>query len=560
MKTPPFLATFLVFFGCVLAFPYALHAQWKTETYALKGGWNGIYLHGDASYTTPAVLFQNYPTVLEVWRWNPNPDQTQYSTSPAEPSATSSEWTIWNRNDPEEQLLTAMVGQSSYLIRLSGSSTTTTNVSIPQRPRPPSATWLVSGANFIGFPADSTTPLMASYFATFPAALASPAKVFKYIGGELGATNPFQVATSSERLSRNTAYWFEAATVGDFTGPVRYELPSNDGLAFGRTGSVITVGVTNRTTSALTLTLSTVNSEAAPAGQTAITGPVPLTRRVYDATTGVTTETAITGSFTVSLPASGRLNLEFGLNRSLLTGNSSALYASLLRIKDSANYTDVYLPTSAQTATPAGLWTGQVDVTTVQSTVAGSPGNTTPRSFPLRVNIHVDANGVARLLSQAYVGTLASTGNPLGICTKEVGLLASQKADALRLVSSTLPLDRVITGTGSFAVGSTLSHTVSIPFDDPTNPFVHAYHPDHDNRDARLAPLAAGKESYTLTRQLTFTFTATPPGGGTVTGWGTTIYGGTYSETIQGLNKVPLTVGGTFTLRRVSEIASLTVN
>ena len=560
MKTPPFLAALLVFIGCVLAFPNALHAQWKTETYALKGGWNGIYLHGDASHTTPATLFQNYPTVLEVWRWNPNPDQTQYSTSPSEPSSTSSEWTIWKRNDPEEQLLTAMVGQSSYLVYLSGSSSTTTNVAIPQRPRPPAATWLVSGANFLGFPADSTTPLMASYFASFPAALASPSKVYKYIGGELGSTNPFAVATSSERLNRNTAYWFEATVVGDFTGPLKYELPSTDGLAFGRTGSVITVGVTNRTTSALTLTLSTVNSEAAPSGQTAITGPVPLTRRVYDSTTGVTTETAITGSFTVSVPASGRLNLEFGLTRSSLTGNSSALYASFLRIKDSANFSDVYLPASAQTATPAGLWAGQIDVSSVQSTVAGSPGSTTTRSFPLRALVHVDTNGVARLLSQAYVGTLASTGNPLGICTKEVGLLSSQKGDALRLVSSTMPLDRAITGTGSFAVGSTLSHTVNIAFDDPTNPFVHAYHPDHDNRDARLAPLAAGKESYTLTRQLTFTFTASPPDGSTVTGWGTTIYGGTYSETIQGLNKVPLTVGGTFTFRRVSEISAITLN
>lgn len=28
-------------------------AQWQSTTYALKGGWNAIYLHGDASYAPP---------------------------------------------------------------------------------------------------------------------------------------------------------------------------------------------------------------------------------------------------------------------------------------------------------------------------------------------------------------------------------------------------------------------------------------------------------------------------------------------------------------------------
>ncbi len=341
---------------------------------------------------------------------------------------------------------------------------------------------------------------------------------------------------------------------------MEYELPSADGLAFGRTGSLITVGVTNRTSSALTLTLSTQNSEAAPASQTPVTGPVALTRRTFDSATGAYVETPLVGESTVSVPANGRLNLEFGLDRAQITGSDSALYASFLRIKDSAKLSDVLLPASAQRASPAGLWIGQADVSAVNSTVAGSPGATTARTFPLRVNLHVDAAGVARLLSQAYVGTLAATGHPVGICTRESALLADAKESALRVVSSQMPLDRAIAGSGAFAVGSTLEHTVTIPFDDPTNPFVHAYHPDHDNRDARLAPLAAGVESHTITRRITFTFTAAPPDGSTVTGWGVTIYGGTYAETIEGLNKVPLTVGGAFTLRRISEIADITLN
>src|SRR5690606_15680068 len=121
--------------------------------------------------------------------------------------------------------------------------------------------------------------------------------------------------------------------------------------------------------------------------------------------------------------------------------------------------------------------------------VDDSYGTATARPFPLRVIIHVDGNGTARLLSQAFVGPLASTGNPLGIATLENALRADTKADALRVVSSQMPLDRVIAGSGAFRVGQALSYTLTIPFDDPTHPFVHQYHPDHDNRDARFSPL-----------------------------------------------------------------------
>lgn len=58
------------------------HAQWQTTSYTLQGGWNSIYLHGDASHATPDTLFANHPEVLEVWRWNPNPNQVQFISTP----------------------------------------------------------------------------------------------------------------------------------------------------------------------------------------------------------------------------------------------------------------------------------------------------------------------------------------------------------------------------------------------------------------------------------------------------------------------------------------------
>jgi hypothetical protein len=44
-----------------LCFVTTAHAQWQSTTYTLKGGWNSIYLHGDATHATLDELFTAYP-------------------------------------------------------------------------------------------------------------------------------------------------------------------------------------------------------------------------------------------------------------------------------------------------------------------------------------------------------------------------------------------------------------------------------------------------------------------------------------------------------------------
>ena len=535
----------------------AAQAQWQTTTYTLKGGWNSIYLHGDATHATLDELFASNPEVVEVWRWNPNPSQVQFISSPLIPSAGTPEWSTWVR-DGSSNSLGQLLGQTAYLVKCSGSTSNSYNVAIPQRILPPSAAWVRNGANFMGFKNGSTYPTMGSYFATFPVAIASGVKIYKYVGGDLGPGNPLQVFSPSfETLDRNQAYWFDSEVVGNFYAPVEISLSKSSGLDFGRTGSTVTVRLRNRSDAVSTVTIAPVDSAAAPSGEEGITGSVPLRRRTFDTETATWIETDVSSAFTEVVGPNAAVELTFGIDRTAMTGDSNAFYASMLRFTDSAGLYDILVPATARKASLAGLWIGEARVSAVESKVPGSADTDTPQGYPLRYLIHVDDAGAARVLSQVFLGKLAGESPQDGITPLESNLSTADKAGASRIVAAHLPLDRVLATSGSFAVGSSLSCTIATPFDDPVSPFVHQYHPDHDNQSGSTA-LVSGQESYDISRAVTFTLAATPPEGVSPIGYGGSVIAGTYAEVISGLHKDTLQVAGTFTLHRVSEIGTLT--
>ena len=538
----------------------AAQAQWQTTTYTLKGGWNSIYLHGDATHATLDELFASNPEVVEVWRWNPNPSQVQFISSPLIPSAGTPEWSTWVR-DGSSNSLGQLLGQTAYLVKCSGSTSNSYNVAIPQRILPPSAAWVRNGANFMGFPSfknGSTYPTMGSYFATFPVAIASGVKIYKYVGGDLGPGNPLQVFSPSfETLDRNQAYWFDSEVVGNFYAPVEISLSKSSGLDFGRTGSTVTVRLRNRSDAVSTVTIAPVDSAAAPSGEEGITGSVPLRRRTFDTETATWIETDVSSAFTEVVGPNAAVELTFGIDRTAMTGDSNAFYASMLRFTDSAGLYDILVPATARKASLAGLWIGEARVSAVESKVPGSADTDTPQGYPLRYLIHVDDAGAARVLSQVFLGKLAGESPQDGITPLESNLSTADKPGASRIVAAHLPLDRVLATSGSFAVGSSLSCTIATPFDDPVSPFVHQYHPDHDNQSGSTA-LVSGQESYDISRAVTFTLAATPPEGVSPIGYGGSVIAGTYAEVISGLHKDTLQVAGTFTLHRVSEIGTLT--
>jgi hypothetical protein len=109
--------------------------------------------------------------------------------------------------------------------------------------------------------------------------------------------------------------------------------------------------------------------------------------------------------------------------------------------------------------------------------------------------------------------------------------------------------------------GESASFTVLLGYNASTNPFVHSYHPDHDNWDARFEEQLENKEeSYTVERKITFDFSPTPPAGLNEPGWGVTTLGGTYTETFSGLRSQEVSVSGNFILYQVSEAPALIDN
>jgi hypothetical protein len=542
-----------------LLFAATAHAQWQSTTYTLKGGWNSIYLHGDATHATPDELFAANPEVLEVWRWNPNPTQVGFTTTPLIPSAGTPEWSTWVRGGGSNSL-GELIGQTSYLVRCNGTVSNSHSVTIPQRILPPSASWVRNGANLMGFPSKLTGgvfPSVSSYFATFPVAVAANVKIYKYVGGDLGPGNPLQVfSPTQEKLDRNLAYWFDSKVVGNFYAPVEISLSNGSGIDFGRTGSTVTVRLLNRSSAVSTVSIAPVASANAPTGQEDITAAVPITRRVFNASTASWTETPISAAFTEVVGPNAAVELSFGIDRTAMTGGSNAFFASLLRLTDSANLYDILLPVTARKASLAGLWIGDAVVGGVESKTAGYTGTATAQTYSLRYIVHVDDAGAARVLSQVYLGQLAGATPQPGICTVESALSVADKASARRIVAAHLPLDRVLDG-GTMALGGSLSCTISTPFNDPTSPFVHQYHPDHDNQSG-TTPLVSGQESYDLSRAVTFAISAAAPAGVSDTGYGANVIAGDYTEVLTGLRKDTVTVTGTFSLRRVSEIGTLT--
>lgn len=518
-------------------------------------------------------------------------------------------------------------GNTAYLVKVDDSAPTFT-WNLKGRPVAPRYTWTTTGLNFLGFPTPSVDPPSFATFLSRAPHLRQNAQIFEYTGGVLGPANPAQVfGLRTTEVTRGEAYWIRSGDVfNHYFGPFDVVMRESDGVDFGETGGQVQFRLRNQTADEIVVNLALVASEAAPDGQDAVAGEVPVLVRGALDTTNLTHAFDVLATVPQSwtLAPKGQLGSEaevvIGVNRSEMGGDPGDPFAGILRFTDSAGLSQVDIPVTAEAASTAGLWMGGATVTSVAhylktfakadteaefeallarlglengvdgftyewveetgrvlvyggpeglggSYLLDGPIKTNPGTvaapFPLRLIVHHDGT-TARLMQRAYVGLgLASD---VVVATQQDflspdALQAARRVSAVHLpaTAGNVPWNF----SGDLARGETLTVNVDLSYDDPaSNPFLHGYHPDHDNLQADFTSAEdRGRESYTVRRTLRLTVKTPADDFESLTSGGRVLHGD-YAETVaflgEGDDSLTFDALGSFTLRRILEVSHLT--
>jgi len=581
-------------------------AQWVTQSFSLQAGWNAVYLHVDASYDTVENLVGGDPAnpILEIWKWQPSPTTQQFVQSPQEPTHGSglsgdSQWLSWVRNATQPGTLARLRGNAAYLVRVAAGTASYT-WQVKGRPLCPAYQWTTTGLNFLGFPTVSTDPPDFETFLGGAPALLQNAEIYQYVGGDLGPQNPRRVyALRTTPVTRGEACWIRAGHLYNrYYAPFELRQANAEGVHFGEERSSAAFRLRNLTAAPLTITLRLRPSEAPPSGQPALAGVPSLIVRgalnPTDLTYGYQRLT-VSASRAWTLAAAGEegseVEVALGLDRADMGGNVGDLFAGVLEFTDSLGQARMDLAVSARPASSAGLWLGSALVNQVgqylKQYARGSDGrplmngdgsyvvngvdthlDAVATPFPLRLIVHNPATGHAVLLQRVYLGA-GRFGRPV-VGTVESVLDPDALADARRISAVHLPWSADNSGwvfDGRLGAGGAVTATVTLDYaDQASNPFLHTYHPDHDNLDATFRQeLPRGAESYTVERLITLTPQPPADDFNSLIASGRELVGD-YAETLRvvGLQRAngpdiqTFEARGSFILRRISPLDTLT--
>lgn len=578
----------------------AAHAQWLTQELGLKAGWNAVFLHVDPSYATIDQLVASDPggTIEEVWLWKPDLSSQQFVDTPQAPLSTDTRWLSWTRTQGVASQLHTLSPNFAYLVKVKATVPTYT-WALKGKPVAPSYQWTTSGLNFLGFPTDaSTPPTFDTFLAAAPAEFRRSAEFYRYPGGNLGPGNPAQVfALRTTSVRRGEAYWIKSGDYFNrYFSPFEVSVSGSGQVKFGDTLRSVGLRINNLTASPLTLRLGFKASETAPAGQTPVAGAIPLLiRGARNDATGKYAYTRLDAATpsTWTLAAAGAdgsgIEVVLGADRSAMTGNPGDLLAGVLQFGDGNSQSRIDVGVSGIIGNTTGLWVGNAAIDQVgqylkryATDVAGNMAvdasgkyqvtstNTAlarvPASYPMRLIVHNPASGAATLYQRLFTGFDPQTNSV--VANAESVLDRHQLADARRISAPHLPFTSANAGwafSGPLVAGATVTTSVTNRFDDGmSNPFLHTYHPDHDNLNARFTQtVPQGSESYTVVRDITLQFTPPSDDFAGRTSVAETL-GGVYGETIRVLGLArgggnadtrTFEVKGSFVLNRLAATA-----
>lgn len=203
-----------------------------------------------------------------------------------------------------------------------------------------------------------------------------------------------------------------------------------------------------------------------------------------------------------------------------------------------------------------GLWIGDVTLDHVGAlSETNSAPTPTPRPIQFRILLHADREGRVQLLKDVVVARRnTSVPDPILISNPALLPTLNLARDAEGAIAgrrySTIGYDFNGTEaacTGGLGTNHVLGGRIQVSTNAPTNPFRHAFHPDHENH---------GPRSYAIERQFTMRFAASP---NITPAAAADSLQGDYTEklTLQGTSPRTVQVEGSITLQRISRTTLL---
>jgi hypothetical protein len=545
------------------------------QNFQLQPGWNAIWLEVQPTNNSAASVFSNLP-VASVWTRTERLSSVDFIQNPSEQAFNEAGWLRWfHPSRPEAFLgnLFAVQANRAYLIKLTNN--TPINWSVTGRPSLRTPEWVPDSYNLRGLPVDpASPPAFLNFFRHSKAHYSAVTSQLQKIYRLNSATGQWQLVAPTDLVQNGVAYWIYTSGASDYLAPLAARVELGDALGFGLELTELNLRLANLTTGPMSVTVREVNSG----------GAGRLAYYQFNPTLGGQWPN-LPSPLVVSPTAGGEARLRLAVRRQDFTETN---YASVLEVRDGSG-TRLLVPVSAQSSalaaaslSRAGLWVGSATLKAVSEAHSANPTNPTPTKsqLSLRLIVHVNESGQARLLKEVTQmwrdGTYTNdaSGNQVADKPGEHVLLTDETLIPLfngatmrdgesvgRRISSigydfpSTATNNYLTLSGFFNIGQSLTGTLTLPFDHPTNPFKHRFHPDHDNLNARFD--GPTNESYTTSRQITLDFAASPPDGPVVPDFGHSEMGGNYRETITGVHKNAIYVGGTFRLSRVSLITRL---
>jgi hypothetical protein len=537
------------------ALPRALQAQWVTQTIKLVPGFNPVFLQVTPADPSCVSVFGSMPQVREVWMYNRYLQTSTFTGSPGQDALGQDHWLTWFRTEGPKNFLSTLAqvrGGQSYLIKLATNAQPQT-ITIKGIPIPPRSDWIPNDIVLAGFPiVESSGVTFYQFLKDSPQVSATP--------GQDSAVFTVNPLTAFETQIRNPevtkivpgrAYW--AFLQGHSHNPYPFEVTApgeNNSVQFLQDNPLSALTLNNSITGASqVLHLRLIESETPPAGKPNYAGPVPVVALTPGADGNYTIGNLANGLDVTLLPGEKRTVRLGALLRQLIpSSDTNATYQVLIEVTDKVHGYRQLVPVVAEVpgsklfgrvgslmgnenagrkksgvkdasdpgtvaSLSAGLWVGTVTMNAVNTPGFAQTNNPDPSQFPViaatplntRVLVHVNSNGVSRLVQQVFFADVSDGTNRVTHMYRSMTNIPTGGVLKSRVSAPAWPALAPTDMTGAF--GSNISATVRVPFNDPVNPFVHHYHPDHNNlAEDFKTPLASGVESFDITRSVGFYF------------------------------------------------------